>query len=409
MALDFEKLSKEQKDNAYLIGSKAEKAGVDPNLALALAWQENRFNSKGLSPKGAVGIMQIMPDTAKLYGYTKDDLNDKNHNIDLGLTILKDHLTTYDNNPRASLVAYNAGSKVADRFLKNKEDPKFLPEETKNYLESIDAIHPLVGDAGISEATTQEMPSLFEPTEALPEHLKTDPKRASESAWERNLRVGQEAVQENPEAAGAILGGAAGYKQWQFNKELAKKMQAKAEQAAKTAGEKWAEKIGGPGGQTVTEAAENLHLERSLGPGETLTKSGIALPQSSRIQLENELKAQSKKFLPRAKNIAQNIGEFVKFPGVNVLGGLGAGHNISQAIERGKEGDYVGAGISGVEAGLNAMAALPVTANPYLLGAKGIGTVGSLGMIPIDILYNKYKERSAKKPVVEVGQPTIKP
>ena len=49
MALDLEKLSKEQKDNAFLIGSKAEKAGIDPDLALALAWQENRFNSKGLS------------------------------------------------------------------------------------------------------------------------------------------------------------------------------------------------------------------------------------------------------------------------------------------------------------------------------------------------------------------------
>jgi hypothetical protein len=408
MALDFEKLSKEQKDNAYLIGSKAEKAGVDPDLALALAWQENKFNAKGISTKGAIGMMQIMPDTAKLYGYSVDDIQDKNHNIDLGLTILKDNLTKYDNNPRASLVAYNAGPKVAERYLKNKEDPKFLPEETRNYLESIHEIHPLV-NGEVQTSAQEEAPSLFEPTEALPEHLKTDPKRASESAWERNLRVGQEAVQENPEATGAILGGAAGYKQWQFNKELAKKMQAKAEQAAKTAGEKWAEKIGGPGGQTVTEAAENLHLERSLGPGETLTKSGIALPQSSRIQLENELKAQSKKFLPRAKNIAQSVGEFVKFPGVNVLGGLGAGHNISQAIERGKEGDYVGAGISGVEAGLNAMSALPVTANPYLLGAKGIGTVGSLGMIPIDILYNKYKERSAKKPVVEVGQPTIKP
>lgn len=75
MALDFEKLSKEQKDNAYLIGSKAEKAGVDPDLALALAWQENRFNSVGVSPKGAIGIMQIMPDTAKTYGYTKEDLS----------------------------------------------------------------------------------------------------------------------------------------------------------------------------------------------------------------------------------------------------------------------------------------------------------------------------------------------
>ena len=115
----------------------------------------------------------------------------------------------------------------------------------------------------------------------------------------------------------------------------------------------------------------------------------------------------SKKFLPRAKKAAQYVGKFVKNPAVNVLGGLGAGYNVNQAIERGKEGDYVGAGIKGVEAGLNAMAAIPATANPYFLGAKGIGTVGSLGMIPIDILYNKYKGSKSKKPVVEVGQPEI--
>lgn len=406
MALDFEKLSKEQKDNAYLIGSKAEKAGVDPDLALALAWQENRFNSVGVSPKGAIGIMQIMPDTAKTYGYTKEDLDDKNHNIDLGLTILKDHLTKYDNNPRASLVAYNAGPKVADRYLKNKEDPTVLPEETKNYLESIHEIHPLAGD---TVDTAEEAPSFFEPTEALPPHLKQDIKRATETAGERNLRVAKEAIQENPEAAGALVGGAEGYQQWKLNRELAKKTKERAEQAAKTAGEKWAEKIGGPGGRTVTEAAENLHLERKLGPGETLTKSGIALPPGAKEKLEAELKEKARRFIPRAKNIAQNVGEFVKHPAMNVLGGLGAGYNINQAIERGKEGDYVGAGISGVEAGLNAMASLPVVANPYLLAAKGIGTVGSLGMIPVDILYNRYRERRAKKPTVEVGQPTISP
>jgi len=407
MALDFEKLSKEQKDNAFLIGSKAEKAGVDPDLALALAWQENKFNSKGLSPKGAVGIMQIMPGTAKLYGYTKEDLDDKNHNIDLGLTILKDHLTTYDNNPRASLVAYNAGPKVAERFLKNKEDPKFLPEETKNYLESIDEIHPLVGDTVVA---AEETTSFFDPTEPLPPHLKEDPKRVSESAFDRNLRVGKEAIQEHPEATGALIGGAEGYLQWKLNRELANKIKAG---ATETSGASYTRKVlptGTVAGESMLDSVANYKMQQGLGPGETLTESGkVALPQSSKIQLENELKAQSKKFLPRAKKAAQYIGEFVKHPGMNVLGGLGAGYNVNQAIERGKEGDYVGAGIKGVEAGLNAMASLPTVANPYLLGAKGIGTVGSLGMIPIDILYNKYKERHSKKPVVEVGQPTISP
>jgi len=409
MALDFEKLSKEQKDNAFLIGSKAEKAGVDPDLALALAWQENRFNSKGVSPKGAVGIMQIMLGTAKSYGYTKEDLDDKYHNIDLGLIILKDHLTKYNNNPRASLVAYNAGPKVADRFLKNKEDPTFLPEETKNYLESIDAIHSLTGGTPEATEATEEATSFFDPTEPLPPHLKENPKRASESAFDRNLRVGKEAIQKNPEATGALVGGAEGYLQWKLNRELANKIKAGA--TTETSGASYTRKVlptGTVAGESMLDSVANYKTQQGLGPGETLTESGkVALPQSSKIELENELKAQSKKFLPRAKKAAQYVGKFVKNPAVNVLGGLGAGYNVNQAIERGKEGDYVGAGIKGVEAGLNAMAAIPATANPYFLGAKGIGTVGSLGMIPIDILYNKYKGSKSKKPVVEVGQPEI--
>jgi hypothetical protein len=423
MALDLEKLSKEQKDNAFLIGSKAEKAGIDPDLALALAWQENRFNSKGLSPKGAVGIMQIMPATAKSYGYTKEDLDDKYHNIDLGLTILKDHLTKYDNNPRASLVAYNAGPKVADRYLKNKEVPTSLPEETKNYLESIDTIYSLAGGTLVS---TEETTSFFDPTEPLPAHLKEDPKRVSESAFDRNLRVAKEAIQENPEATGALVGTAEGYQQYRLNKEFADQVKANATREAtsmptESSGDKWSRKVvgsQGPGGASVTEAASNYQTAKKLPPNLALTREGIVLDTLTKDrlaaedramakQLEAERIAKSKQFIPRAKNVLQGVGKFTKFPGVNVLGGLGAGYNINQAIERGKEGDYIGAGISGVEAGLNAMASLPTVANPYLLGAKGIGTVGSLGMIPIDILYNKYKKSKSKKPVVEVGQPEI--
>lgn len=427
MALDLEKLSKEQKDNAFLIGSKAEKAGIDPDLALALAWQENRFNSKGLSPKGAVGIMQIMPATAKSYGYTKEDLDDKYHNIDLGLTILKDHLTKYDNNPRASLVAYNAGPKVADRYLKNKEVPTSLPEETKNYLESIDTIYSL---AGGTPDTTEEATSFFDPTEPLPPHLKEDPKYKSEDVVERNLRVAKEAIQENPTTTGGLLGGAEGYLQYKLNKEFADQAKANAIKEAtsmptESSGDKWSRKVvgsQGPGGASVTEAASNYQTAKNLPPNLGLTREGIALDTLTKDrlaaedramakQLEAERIAKSKQFVPRAKKAAQYVANqakgLIKLPVVNVLGGLGAGYNVNQAIERGKEGDYIGAGIKGVEAGLNAMASIPATANPYLLGAKGIGTLGSLGMIPIDMSYSKYKELKSKKPVVEVGEPEI--
>jgi soluble lytic murein transglycosylase-like protein len=43
------------------------------------------IQTKGKSPKGAAGVMQVMPANAKAYGYAVEDLQDPNHNIDLGL------------------------------------------------------------------------------------------------------------------------------------------------------------------------------------------------------------------------------------------------------------------------------------------------------------------------------------
>ena len=55
------KLSQEQIDNANLIADKANEHGVNADLALAMAWQENKFHTKGKSSAGAVGLLQIMP------------------------------------------------------------------------------------------------------------------------------------------------------------------------------------------------------------------------------------------------------------------------------------------------------------------------------------------------------------
>jgi hypothetical protein len=159
--MNIDKLTPEQKSNAMLIGSKAEEMGIDPNLALAFAWVENRWQTKGKSPKGAVGVMQVMPANAKPYGYAVEDLQDPNLNIDLGLKIFKDNLDLFDGNERAALVAYNAGPNVAKRYIAKGEIPTVIPDETKSYLESIHEIRPLV----ISEANAEEE-FMFERPEA---------------------------------------------------------------------------------------------------------------------------------------------------------------------------------------------------------------------------------------------------
>ena len=157
MEMDFTKvkLNKEQQNNAFLIGSKAQEVGIDPDLALAFAWRENRFQTKGKSPKGATGIMQIMPANAKAYGYSVEDLQDPNHNIDIGLRLFKENLDMFQGNERAALVAYNANPNVAKRYLKNGETPESIPEETRIYLEDIDKIRPLVQRDEVAQEETQ--------------------------------------------------------------------------------------------------------------------------------------------------------------------------------------------------------------------------------------------------------------
>jgi hypothetical protein len=128
-------------------------------------------------------------------------------------------------------------------------------------------------------------------------------------------------------------------------------------------------------------------------------------------KLEAEEAAKAKQFVPRARGVLEKTGKWLsKSPLANVGAGLGAGIQAEALRERLREGDVPGAVVSGLGTAFNTMAMIPATANPYLLGAKGLGTIGSLGMIPIEIFYEKYRKANPlkkKQAEVEVGNPTI--
>jgi Transglycosylase SLT domain len=111
-----------------LVTSTAAKHGVDARVVNALIQVESAYRSRAVSPKGARGLMQVMPTTGRQYGAL--DLFDPKVNVDAGVRHLKKLLSRYD--LPLALAAYNAGEAAVDRF---GGIPPF--RETQNYVTRI--------------------------------------------------------------------------------------------------------------------------------------------------------------------------------------------------------------------------------------------------------------------------------
>jgi soluble lytic murein transglycosylase-like protein len=86
---------------------------LSPDLIAAVAWQESRFRQSAVSPKGAAGVMQLMPATARQLGVDSRDLEQNVHGGSAYLSYLLDR---YGGNLTLALAAYNAGPGAVDRF-----------------------------------------------------------------------------------------------------------------------------------------------------------------------------------------------------------------------------------------------------------------------------------------------------
>lgn len=128
----LDQLDEEQLKYARIIGERARAINIDPSLAISIAYQESRLRpSVGKSPAGAIGIMQVMPATAARLNVDEDALtNNIDANINVGLKVLKLALTEAQQDPVKAVIVYNAGG----GRLKDFEEGKGLPDETKRYL-----------------------------------------------------------------------------------------------------------------------------------------------------------------------------------------------------------------------------------------------------------------------------------
>lgn len=110
-----------------LISFAAKSYRLHPELLAALIHQESRTNPNAISPKGAIGLTQIMPFNAKRCGHTDaSDLWNKRNNVMCGAKILSEELKTYKGDLTKALQAYNGGPKCIDKCA-----------ESLNYSKSI--------------------------------------------------------------------------------------------------------------------------------------------------------------------------------------------------------------------------------------------------------------------------------
>jgi soluble lytic murein transglycosylase-like protein len=92
---------------ADMIAKVAREQRVEPALLHAVVTVESAYNARAKSPKGATGLMQLMPDTGKRYGVT--DLLNPIKNLTAGAKYLRDLLAMFGNDKRLAVAAYNAG------------------------------------------------------------------------------------------------------------------------------------------------------------------------------------------------------------------------------------------------------------------------------------------------------------
>lgn len=115
---------------ADLIATAAQRHGLDPVLLTAMATVESSFDPSAVSPKGAGGLLQLMPGTAERFGVA--DVFDVSQNVDGGARYLSWLLERYDGRTELALAGYNAGEGAVDR---HKGVPPF--RETREYVRRV--------------------------------------------------------------------------------------------------------------------------------------------------------------------------------------------------------------------------------------------------------------------------------
>lgn len=384
--IDVNKLSKEQLDVAEKIIAEAERQGVDPNLMLAIGLAESQLKhaqGKNItkSERGALGVMQLDPITAKSLKVNPLDLDE---NIRGGVALMKQNLNIYGS-PLDAAIAYNTTTDTRNKYFKTR-DLSILPVATLNYIEQINSLHPL---------ETQFVP------------------KAREFAQQQGERVSEEDDPNRPKyelaeegAVAGILAGTAEKKLMPGKSKISsisEKIGIEPKAGARLPSDSadpgaWGRKTGHGIGTGSTRAQSerfqtskahgrvSKKTEKLYGYDKPLSIEG-QLQEAEKAKLERELAERSDRF-KRLSGAAKETSKMLgRIPGGSLIMGTLAGKDIGEAIEQEEEGDIPGAIINAIGGVGGALSLIPHPV-PRLIGG-GL----SLATIPAELINDIIRGR----------------
>lgn len=366
--MDLSKLTDAQLAIAIKVGEEAKRQGLNPDFVLPMVMQESGFNPNLTSKRGAYGVMQLMPDTAKGLGV---DPKDMDQNIRGGISLLKELVSNpkIGNDPYKVLAGYNASSKTRNEFYESG-DLNVLKDETIDHIVKVSDIYggelPTVS---LGKAAEQEQPQAQEEAEETVSSSdetvpSIDTVKSTPSANVPPIIGGMAGS-----VAGSTMGsGAAALK---VKKDLAIRGLEMAGLIKKpdvlptaagvdavgdlTPGEKWGQKTGyGMGQGTVQESSSRYQRNVPQGKvsGRMAKRFGVAMPGESpdlvqrmidRKKLAEETAQAAEAAALKASQTSESpLLKYAKglasLPVKGALSGLGAGYGAVDVYNRAKQG-----------------------------------------------------------------------
>lgn len=395
------KLSEDQLQIALAVDAEARRQGVNPEFVWPMVYQESKFQQDATSPKGAIGVMQLMGDTAKSL---KVDPTDVAQNISGGISLLKELMQNpkIGNDPYKVLAGYNTSTETRNKFYESG-DLKDLPDETithmlqvgKHYGGELPKVSIEPQAASEPDKVSEDVPASSNdnvysgtPVTHYDQQAGYAPAEVGAMAGLTGAGAGTIYSAKAPavrmaQRVGLLPGGKP------ISAQDAIELANRAIPDADTPGGKWGAKTGyGMGEGTVQESSSRYQrampsgkianrLAKRFGPampGESADVSQRLIDRSRAAEAAQNA-AQQAQVLQEASQpgAAQRVAQKVvnSAPVRGGLAGLGVGYNVQDAYNKFNEGDLLSGGLSTAAAGASGLSLAPKIAskmNPLAVG-----------------------------------------